>query len=148
MIIRIVKCWISISKKDQQKTLKPICSSHFYLFQSSVYPNAKSQMFPIKNTAAAWGTYHDIAPDYRITPDCWSINGEQMNALLAPLCWNVSVSLCRTKGSITARPVSWPAGNELCLQFRYVTGVAGYIQHIHPWMFFCVFFYFKGIFMH
>lgn len=114
----------------------------FYLFQSSVYPKGKSQMFPIKNTAAAWGTYHDIAPDYHIFPDCWAVNGEQMNALLAPLCWNVSVSLCRTKGSITVRPVSYPAGNELCLQFRYVTGVAGYIYwsmtFLQMFMFLCV----------
>lgn len=53
----------------------------------------KSQMLPIKDVAAAaWGTYHDI------TPDCWSINSEQMNALLAPLCWNVSMSLSYKHG--------------------------------------------------
>ncbi|KAM7382419.1 hypothetical protein PAMP_002147 [Pampus punctatissimus] len=30
------------------------------------------------------------------------------------------MSVCRTKGSITARPVSYPAGNELSQQSRYV----------------------------
>lgn len=76
-------------------------------------------MFPIKDAAAACATYYDISPDYGISPDCWSLNGEQMNALLTPLCWNVSVSLCHTKGSITARPVSYPAGNELSQQLLW-----------------------------
>lgn len=94
----------------------------------------KVKCFPSKNAAAACGTYHHI------TPDCWSINTEQMNALLAPLCWNVSVSLRRKKGTIATPPVSYSADNKLSWQSRHVT--VWHEKYIDPWSFhWCVCFF-------
>lgn len=111
----MMKCWFSVSIKKQE-TVPSSLYIPFYPLCIQMLKSAKC------SPSGKWGTYRSIAPDHHITPDCWSINGEQMNALLAPLYWNVSVWLWRAEESVAARPVSHPAGNELCLRLRYVTG--------------------------
>lgn len=113
----------SVSVKKQE-TVEPASLSLFISSYPLCIPTLKAKCSPSENWSSGLShtSWYRSRPSHHIAPDCWSINGEQMNTLLATLYWNVSVWLCCAGGSVAARPVSYPAGNELCLQFRYVTG--------------------------